>query len=213
MTYLPNIPIANDSPKNQAPLIQQDFSSFASVFSTNIGGNTYNHTAVNTTNQGDHETIILQNQTGDPPVKGNFSSLYSRNATSILGTQPQLFLRIPKFLPNRFVNKNVDSIPMQLTYNQVNLEGPIYQSFLPGGYLLFWGSTTITSPAISTQITLPLSTTKILIAIANPNTPRTTGRMDARMVSTNIDSNTKFTIYTPSFTGVVPFTFIVVATV
>jgi hypothetical protein len=216
MTYLPNIPQGDNSPKNQAPLIQTDFSKFASVFSTTIGSNKYNHSPVNTMNQGDHETIMLQDQvTTDPTINDNFACLYAKDASSKVGTQPQLFLRIPKYLPNQFVTKNAPNTPMQLTYNQVNTTGPIYQSFLAGGYLLFWGTTTITSPNVSKQITLPLATTQILIAIAYPNL--TIGSNLTTRVSTTIDSTTKFTIYlAAAITGIpspLPLTFLILATV
>lgn len=212
MTFNPNIPVADDSPKNQASLIRTDFSTFASVFSTTILTNTYNHTAVNTQNQGDHETVILQDQvTTDPVINDNFACLYCKDAPSKAGTQPQLFLRIPKYLPNQFVGKNAPNNPIQLTYNQVNTTGPQYQSFLPGGYLLYFGQTTISNPQVSKVITLSPAPTKIIIAIAYANTAN--GNGGAIKVSTNITSNQQFTIFSQSFAGSVTFSYLVIATV
>lgn len=211
MTYDPTIPQGDDSPKNQAPLIQTDFSQFASVFSTTVGGNTFNHTALNDFNQGSHETIILQRQTSNPAITNNLVAIYAINAASKAGTQPQLFLRIPKYLPNRFVGKNAANTPIQLTYNQVNTVGPIYQSFLPGGYLLYWGQTTIANPSTSVDVTVSPTPTILLLAIAYPNS---TSSGIARLVSTKIKTNnTGFTIFTASFTSpTVPFTWIAIGT-
>jgi hypothetical protein len=204
MTYNPNIPISDDSPANQAPAIQTDFSQFASVFANN-------HTVVNSQNQGDHETIVMQNQTSNPTITNNMAVLYSKNASSKAGTQPQLFLRIPIYLPNKYVTRSPGNPPMQLTYNQVNTTGPQYQSFLAGGYLLFFGQTSISNPATTIQITLSPAPTKIILAMAYANS--TTAGV-SRGVATEIDSNSQFTISTVAFTSPnVPFTWIAIATV
>jgi hypothetical protein len=210
MTYNPLIPQGDNSPANQVSPIQTNYSQFASVFSTKRGGNTYNHTAVNGLNQGDHETVILQNQLTDPTITDNFAAIYATNAASKAGKQPQLWMRILKYLPNQFVTKNPGNPPIQLTYNQVNTTGPIYQSFLPGGYLLYWGQTSISSPMTSIPITLSPTPTTIIIAIAYPNS--TTSGV-ARFVGTTIKSdNTGFTIFTQAFSsGSVPFTWMAIA--
>lgn len=166
MTYSPIIPIGQQSPANQVNQVRTNFAQFATIFSSSSGGVNYNHTALNNFNQGDHETLLLQNQTVDPGVTQNLAVLYARNAVSAVGTQPQLFVQIPQFLPN-----NIPNAPMQLTYNQVNTVGPQYQSFLAGGFLFFFGNTT----NIAIPITLTPTPSDIQMAIAQANTMTTVG--------------------------------------
>lgn len=162
MTYTPIKPDAGPSPLLDAPKIQTNFSQYAAIFSSTIAGINYNHTALNDANQGNHEVILLQRQTTDPTVEGNETILYCKNATSNAGTQPQLFLRIPTFLPTQFDARVSTNTPMQLTYNEVNTAGPVYQSFLVGGYLIYFG----TVNAIPSTVTLAPAPTSIVIAIA-----------------------------------------------
>jgi hypothetical protein len=166
MTYLPNIPIGSLPPASQVSQVQGNFATFASVFSSTSGGIVYNHSPMNNFNQGDHESVILQNQSVDPGVTESLAALYCKNATSAAGTQPQLFIQIPEFLPN-----GIPNAPMQLTYNSVNTSGPVYQSFLPGGYIFYFGSTS----NIAVAITLSPTPTTILAAIAYPNNMTTGG--------------------------------------
>jgi hypothetical protein len=151
MTYNPEIPIETASPNDSASPIQVNFSQFASIFALN-------HIAMNNTNQGKHGTVIMQKQTDDPSVAIDESILYCKNATTKAGTQPQLFSRIQKFLPNDGAND-----PVQLTYNSVGLTAPIYYSFLPGGYLIYFGSA-----VKGATVTLTPTPTKILCAQAFP---------------------------------------------
>lgn len=159
MTYIPNIPIATESPANQVVQIQTNFAQFAAKFSSLVAGVRNNHTAFNNINQGDHESIILQKQISDPGVTQNLDVLYCKDAASTSGTQPQLFVQIPQFVPDHA------NFPMQLTYNQVNTAGPQYQTFLAGGYL-FYFSTTNNLPQI---ITLSPTPSSVLMAIAQAN--------------------------------------------
>jgi len=83
---------------------------------------------------------LIENSPSDPGVTQDLDILYNKNADSVAGAQPQLFVQIPKFLPTNNDTTNADNIGMQLTYNQVNIAGPQYQSFLIGGYLIYIGS-------------------------------------------------------------------------
>jgi len=160
MTYDPTKPVGEISPKDQVVQVETNFEQFATIFNVN-------HTAFNDPNQGDHETILFEIQTDDPVITKKLDALYAKNATSKIDTQPQLFLRIPVFLPTNKPS-NPDSPgnpPMQLTYNEVNTAGPIYQSFLPGGYLLYFGSTN----NIAVPVILSPAPTQILAVIVNPN--------------------------------------------
>lgn len=201
MTFKPGIPLGNISPKDQVTDLQTNFSQFATKWAIN-------HTALNDTHAGDHDNVILTRQTSIPAAGTDTDVLFCQDATSALGTQPQLFVRIPKFLPTDLDQKTSGNRPMQLTYNQVNTAGPIYQSFLPGGYLLYFGVSTFAVPTNSQQITLTPTPSEILIAIANSNN---TSSGIARRVSTTIDSANKFTIYTPAHTTIINFTWMAIA--
>src|SRR6186713_2669478 len=133
MTFSPTTPQSQPSPAATQAQIQTNFAEYARIFALN-------HSAVNTSNQGDHEGVILTRQTVDPGVTEDLEAVYCKDATSKAGTQPQLFAKIKKFLPNSKDTQNAPNIPMQLTYNAVNVAGPQYQSFLPGGYLLYFGA-------------------------------------------------------------------------
>jgi len=181
-TYLPNIPQPDQTPAATATPIQVDFDQFQVVFSEN-------HTPINNVNQGDHEGILLTLQANDPGVTQDLDVLYAKNASAATsGPQPQLFLQIPQFLANAIPN-----FPMQLTYNMVNTSGPTqYQSFLPGGYILYFGidsGTTASNTPISDTITLSPVPSLILLAIAIPNTLTTLGTPTPFSVSTEIQAN------------------------
>lgn len=158
MSYNPNKPDAGPSPAVDTTTLKSNFASYATLFANN-------HIAMNLANQGDHGQVIFTLQSADPGISQNLDVLYAKNATQQSGQEPQLFVQIPKFLPN-----NVPNSPMQLTYNAVNTGGPMYQSFLPGGYLLYMGSTT----NIAANIVLSPTPTQILAAWASSNVLLTT---------------------------------------
>lgn len=180
MTYVPNTPQPQPSPAATQAQIQTNFAQYALKFLVN-------HTPLNNSNQGDHESVILENQSVDPGVTQDLVAVYCKNATSQAGTQPQLFAQIKKFLPTNLDSTNAPNTPMQLTYNSVNTSGPQYQSFLVGGLLFFFGSTN----NISSTITLSPSPSSLQIAIAvatnfNGGSPNN--------VTTNITQPNKFKI-------------------
>lgn len=193
-------PDAGPSPALDAPTIQTNFAQFASIFSNTIAGIIQNHTPLNNRNQGDHESVIMQLQTGDPGITQDLDSLYAKNASSNAGTQPQLWLQIPKFLPTIKDPTNNPNLGMQLTYNSVGLAGPQYYSFIGGQqlYLVYFGTDTGTSASsIIDTITLSPAPTKILMAIATPNN-FTVGRPGAQIpftVSTLVTSSNTFQIF------------------
>lgn len=155
MTFSITVPEPQPSPKDTQVQIQTNFSTFQSIFSGN-------HTAINNTNQGNHEAIILENQAVDPGVVDDLVALYCKNARSATSKEPQIFAQILKFLPTDLDTTNAANTPMQLTYNAVNNAGPVYQSFLIGGYLLYFGVTS----NIAVPITLLPTPTVINLAIA-----------------------------------------------
>lgn len=207
MTYNPNSPNGTQSPKDQVVQVMTNFSQFAAIFSSTVAGVVYNHTALNLQKQGDHESIIITNQTIDPTIE-NAVVLYAKNATSKAGTQPQLFYKTPQFLPDEINPDTPGNPPVQLTYNTVNIAGPVYQSFLPGGYLFYFGTRTGAG-----QITLSPQPTKILIAIAYPNELTTVGTPVPDDVSVQITSNFQFNIISSSAQLTDTFTWLAIATV
>jgi hypothetical protein len=174
MTYSPNIPEPSSSPKSSVTSIQTNYSQFSSVFSNISGGVTYNHMPLNDFNQGKHAAVLMQQQTKDLgiPQTQSLTVLYAKAAPAATGNnQPQLFLQIPTFLPTDLDTTKSRNIGMQLTYNSVNTSGPQYQSFLVGGYILYFGSTT----NIAANIVLSPIPTKILCVQAIPQGTSTVG--------------------------------------
>lgn len=190
MTYSPIIPQGLPPPRDQVVQVQTNFAQFAAIFSLLSGGVTYNHTALNDPHQGDHESILLTLQNDDPEVIQDLVAFYCKNAPSQAGIQPQLFFRTPKFLPTKSDPTTAGNAPMQLTYNSVNTAGPVFQSFLAGAYILYFGMIT----DITVNITLSPAPTKILAAIANANTLTSVGTPTPFDVSTQILSNSTFKI-------------------
>jgi hypothetical protein len=213
MTFSPTTPQSQPSPAATQAQIQTNFAEYARIFALN-------HSAINSSNQGDHEDVILTSQTVDPGVTEDLVVLYCKNATSLSGMQPQLFAQIKKFLPNAADTQNAPNTPMQLTFNVVNTAGPQYQSFLPGGYLLYFGvdsGVTVPNVAIADTIILSPAPTQILLAIAIPNTMTTIGTPIPFTVATAVNTvtNDRFVIHSGgNFNGgaiAYSFTYIVIA--
>ncbi len=209
MTYDPKIPLVTESPKDSASPIQVNFSQFASIFSSLIGGVTYNHMPLNNTQQGKHAAVLMQAQSADLGVEQDLAILYAKNATSNVSIEPQLFVQIPKFLPTDLDSRDAPNTPMQLTYNTVDIAGPIYHSFLPGGYIIYFGNVinTVLSPYTVTLAPIP---TEIILALATPNTVELGSTHQPIKISTNVTSISTFDVYT-SFTGTRSFNWIAIA--
>ena len=204
--YNPGIPEGLPSPRDQVVSIQTNFAQFAAIFSATSSGVVYNHTALNMPKQGNHESIIFLNQPFGSSVVENSCVLYAKNVTSNVDTQPQLFYKTPAFLPNMLNPDTPGNPSVQLTYNTVNTSGPVYQSFLPGGYLLYFGSVSATG-----TVTLSPKPTKILVAIAYPNNLTSGGTPVPFSVSTQILSNNyQFNIISNA-TGSYTFTWMAIA--
>lgn len=207
MAYIFNKPDQGPSPLLDAPIIQGNFASYSAAFASTAIGVKYNHTPLNDPNQGDHEVVLMELQASDPGVNTDLVSLYSKNSTSAVSTEPQAFVQIPKFLPTINDTTNAENIGMQLTYNKVNIVGPQYQSFIAGGYLVYIGSTT----DITLTITLSPVPTKILVAIATPNTMTTAGTSQPFTVSTTILTPSTFKINSGLGAATYKFTWMVIA--
>lgn len=184
MTYNPFKPGQGKSPYLDMPIMQTNFSTYNNAFSAN-------HIPMNSSNQGNHSTVIFQAQAAFPGLVVDSAVLFAKNAFSRAGTQPQLWVKIPLFLPNNIINS-----AMQLTYNTVNISGPQYQSFMIGGYLIEWGKLTAnTSANFNQTITLTTPPTKLLVAIASSNF----GFSFSTTINTT--TNASFTITSPTNGG------------
>lgn len=196
MTYNPNKPDARPSPALDAATIQTNFAQFAAAFATN-------HIALNSAFQGAHSTVIFENLSLDPGVDQNLTVLYNKDASSRAGAQPQLFIQIPKFLPTRNDTTNAENFGMQLTYNTVNTSGPIYQSFLPGGYLVYFGTVTgntVSNATLAIPVTVSPTPTRLLVAFATSNTMNSSSTPAPLTANTVITAPSTgiFTIYSNS---------------
>jgi len=164
MTYSPNEPQDLPPPVVATTQMRTNFSTFQTIFSNN-------HFAINTSNQGKHAKVVFEQQSTDPEINSNYISLYSKSVINASSTQPQLFLKIPKFLPN-----NQENLPEQLTFDTVNNIGPDYQTFLPGGYIMYLGSVnSVPSPIVLTPACSKIASVVVLpnnLTVPSPATPR-----------------------------------------
>lgn len=200
MTYSITTPQGSISPADQVGQVQTNFSVYNTVFSEN-------HVGLNASNQGKHSTVIIENRASDPGVTESFVVLYNKNAISGVSPapgQPQLFCQIPQFLPN-----NIPNTGMQLTYNTVGLSGPIYYSFLPGGFLFYFG--------VVSDITLPIVLspvpTRLIMASATSNVLTSPGTPIAPQVSVELMStpSIQIQIHQNGLTGAHNFTWMAIA--
>lgn len=178
MTYDPNQPTNLPPPNIGIQSVRANFSTYADGFDNN-------HVALNLNNQGKHTNVIMQGQVGDPIVPGGFGAFYSKSVVSASSTSQELFSRIPLFPP---IDKN--NKPIQLTYNSVNTTGsPFYQSFLPDGYVVYFGN--IPSAAtINTTITLVPAVSRIVCVIPNPTKFAGIGSNPARPIQLSVTLST-----------------------
>jgi len=185
MTYNPDYPENTPPPDTGINNVRTNFSTYATIFSNN-------HVALNANNQGKHSNVILQ-QVSDPSVEGGFDALYSNVASTNLGATLEIFAKIPQFLSLDKPNN-----PEQLTFHTVNTAGPVYQSFLPGGYLLFFGQVTqiaqVNPPVIPIVVTLSPVPTEILCVIANSTNVIGTSTTWGQPMSVNVINNSQFQI-------------------
>lgn len=168
MSYTVTKPGPGPSPALDASAIQTNFLTYGNAFAVD-------HSALNNADQGDHNKVTLLQTVNDFTPVDNTAVLYTKNATSAASTTLQVFSRIPRFLPTAQDTTEATNTPIQLTYDQVNTAGPIYQSFLAGGYLVYFGSVTI---SITGQATITLSPipTKIITVLCNPTANGTDGQ-------------------------------------
>ena len=191
MTYSFIKPDRGPSPLIDVVQIQTNFSVWGTIFAIN-------HVGMNAAKQGDHTFVVLENQAAGPPLIGDETILFSKNAPAMTGgAQPQLFVKLPVFLPTaNDPTPSPSPIAMQLTYNTVNTAGPQYQSFLPGGYILYFGS--VSNVSGSTIVNLSPAPTIVLMAIATADKVGS-GNLPFQ-VSTKLISSFQFNIFTNAST-------------
>jgi hypothetical protein len=208
MTYDPTVPQVGNTPSVSVDDIRANFTAYDASFSQTSGGVIYNHLALNEIDEGLHAAVLFERQTTDPTIDNDFVSLYSKNATSGAGTLAQLFFRIPQFLPNSGDNTKAPNNPMQWTYNSVNIAGPQYQSFMIGGYLVFFGSS-----VRNVDINLSPVPTKILSVIAESQSTITVSGVSTVPVAASVEVLTasKFQIHSVNDPGGTNFLWMAIA--
>ena len=194
MTYSPNIPTDLPSPSIAVNFIKTNFSQFLTVFANN-------HVTINDSNQGKHANVIFQQQV-TPTITGNYDAIYGQQISSFPGMFQGLFVKTPQFLPDPTQN-----LPFQLTYFITNTTGPVYQTFLPGGYVVYFGTTS----NIALTISLSPQPTKILCVIPNANNFTTVGSPIPFDSSVTVLNNFQFKINSQTATGVYTFTWMAIA--
>lgn len=196
MTFSIYKPDSGPSPKIDVDQIRDNFA----VFGTSLAEN---HTALNNRNQGCHEGVLFEQQSATPTIAGTYAALYAKSVTYTIGTQPQLFARLPVFLPTADDTRGSGNDPMQLTYHVVNIAGPQYQSFVAGGFVVYFGQTN----DITIPITLSPSPSQIISVSAATHNMTTVGTAIPWIVGVNILSSNSFKIESPlNFSGpVVPY--------
>lgn len=198
MTYSPTEPQDLPPPVTATAQIRTNFSQFQTVFSEN-------HTALNNSNQGKHEAVIFEEQAIDPGVIGDYVAMYAKSVINTSSTAPQIFIQVPQFLPN-----NQPNLPEQLTFNSVNTAGPQYQTFLPGGYIMYFGNVS----SVPVTITLSPVCSEILSVIANPNAFTSAilpGTFLPLTVFVNILNSTQFTINSMNLPATYSFKWVAIA--
>lgn len=154
MTYSGNSPLPQNSPKVDQPQIKTNFSQWDTVF-------TENHETLNSNKQGNHSTIVFKNQATDPDVTGTWGTLYSKTGSGV-ANQPNLFWRTFPFVPNQ------TNLPMQLTFNQIVNTGTQQQSFIAGGYIVYFGTVTSVANVVTFAPGGVSPCTKVVFAMTNP---------------------------------------------
>lgn len=189
-SYDPLKPTNLPPPAEGVQSIQGNFSTYSTVFDNN-------HLALNLGNQGKHTNVIFQEQSTDPSVDGSFSALYGKSVVAASATFQGLFSRIPQFLTDDKPNN-----PMQLTFNVVNTAGPQYQSFLPGGYIIYFG-TVASANIVNTQVTLVPAPSEILCVIPNPTKLGGVGLTPSRpvQIAVTVNNASQFTVNATFPTG------------
>lgn len=118
MSFNPSIPNVNDflaiSQKQMLANFQSIFTSFAQ-----------DHAQLGSSNQGQHNSLTLRPQSGDPATAINQVALYNKLVSSV----PQVFFR-----PNN------NQTPIQLTNSNLNVSNGANQStFLAGPFTIYTG--------------------------------------------------------------------------
>lgn len=181
MTYSPSEPTDLPPPSIAVDQIRTNFSEFDAIFDNN-------HIALNASNQGKHSQVILQEQQIDPTISGNFADLFSKIISATSGFSQELHAMVPKFLPNR------PNTPQQLTFNSVNTAGPVYQSFIAGGYIVYFGKVTQVGAAAALLVTLSPIPSEIVCVIANSTTVVSTSTFFYQPVAVNVINNFQFNV-------------------
>ena len=197
-SWNPNIPQPTQSPSSSQPFILINNQNWPTIFGRN-------HVTMNNNNQGKHGAVIYKTQTALPSVTGDWGTIFSLSVGSNSGTNTQLFYRTKQFVPGQ------TNSPMQFTFNQVNLVGADQQSFIMGGYLVYFGTFNLNGGAgTNTTITLSPQPASINTIQVSYNTARL--NRDSNSVSVVGLNNFQFKVTQNQGGGPYTFTYFVIGT-
>ncbi len=153
MTYYPNIPQATDVPSQSQPLILSNFQQLNIQYGTS--GDHVPFTALS--NNGQHDMVTFVPQGSDPVAQPTQPIVYCKTTT-----YPGPITRSDLYLETSTTDGSGVGKIVQLTnLSNVNIDSPTFIApitkggftFLPGGYIMQWG--TFTSAGPPTVVTFP----------------------------------------------------------
>jgi hypothetical protein len=176
VTYLPNIPAANDRPSQSQSQIQGNFQQIDTGFARN-------HIALtngNAADRGKHTFVTLTRQAGNGTTGATEGSLF----TKVAAATTQLFWRYQNNGPVIQISNSV--VPAAVP--------PRYTTWLPGGMLIQTGRTFVPASAGSTIINFPIAfdSANVLVLVCYF---RATNSNNTVSVDSNINSATQFGVF------------------
>lgn len=184
--YTTGIPVSTDTPAQDQPGMQINCTSINQILSTDhltFG------TATGNLTDGMHTVIHLQDQIMTPPaaILGAFE-LWSQLITFNATTDDALFVQTGK------------GTVIQMTTSANTVAKTNGYTFLPGGVILQWGTSTTTGT--TTGVTYPLTfPTKEFIVMAQPYSNSSPSTVAAQNYWTDGGSAAGFTFFYPTFSG------------
>lgn len=156
MTYDVNIPSEEQSPSVSQPGIKINYFEYDRIFKLN-------HMEMNNDNEGNHSFVIFKNQSSDPSVIPPVGTLFGKIGSGVANSA-NVFFKTSKFLPNQ------ENTAELLTFNVAANIIDQYQSFMMGGYIVYFGIG-LTPLAGSNTITfafgaIPVCTKTVFISVS-----------------------------------------------
>lgn len=181
MTFNANIPQATDLISQSQSQIQTNFSQSNTAFGID-------HTAFDVvTNQGKHKKSTYVEQGSDPATSANEVALYSKDLASV----STLYLR-----------KESNGTVIQMS-GADPIDAASGKTFLPGGFLMQWGTYSIASPLTTTAVSFASNFNTVYSLVITGNTV-------GQVASYSSLATSGFTGVRSSTTGTNTFTYIAI---